>query len=346
MINYWQQENGKLVRKTKEEVDLSLRTWVDARSVTREEVSFLEQNYGIDPENTTDILDPDELSRIEAEDNYVLTIIRVPVYSPTENVSYFTAPLGIIILKNTIITICWTDCEVLRDFAANRVKDVSLEDFPYFIVRILSRCDLHFLRYLKEINRRATGIQNELRRSVENDELLNLLNLETSLVFFSTSLKSNQLLLEKLTLTRIIKLDSEDQDWIDGVKIDNRQAIEMTDTYTNILAGMSDTFASVISNNLNILMKRLTIINLVMMVPTFVTGFFGMNIDLPFTHMGFKGMAYVGLICVFLSWIAYMIFSLKPRSAKNAIKKQRSLKQIIATNKEKRRLQKLEDSLV
>lgn len=342
MISYWQQENGRLVKKSADSLNGAMRTWVDARCVTRDEVAFLEQQYGIDPENTQDILDPDELSRIDQEDNYVLIITRLPVFAPAERVSYFAAPLGIILQKDTIITICWTDCEVLRDFAANRVRELSLNDFPYFIVRILSRSDMHFLRYLKEINRRTTSIQNELLQSVENAELLQLMNLETSLVYFSTSLKSNQLLLEKLTRTKLIKLDTEDQDWIEDVKIDNKQAIEMTDTYTDIMAGMNDTFASIISNNLNILMKRLTIINLVMMVPTFVTGFFGMNVDLPFTNMGVRGIAIITMICVFLSWVAYLFFALKPGIA---AKRRRSLKQLLAQRKEIRRLRRIERSI-
>ena len=118
-----------------------------------------------------------------------------------------------------------------------------------------------------------------LERSIRNNELILLLNLEKSLVFFTTSLKSNQILLEKISKTRTLNLDEEDKDWLEDVAIDNRQAIEMADTYSDILSGMMDAFASVISNNLNIVMKRLTVISLIFMVPTFIVSFFGMNAE-------------------------------------------------------------------
>ena len=207
MINYWQQNEENKIEKVKlSEMDATKRTWVDARVVTREDVELLQNVYDIDPEHILDILDPDEQSRLEDADDYLLTILRLPIFDPQAETQYFTCPLGIIIKENFIITICWTDCEVLRDFAAGRVKEITLNDFPAFIMRILSRADITFLRYLKAINRRSTAIQNELQLSIENKEILLLLSLEKSLVFFTTSLKSNQMLLEKFRKTKIIKL--------------------------------------------------------------------------------------------------------------------------------------------
>ena len=211
MIVFWQQENGRLVKRKKEELDASLNTWVDARSVSHDDTATLEKEYGIDPEHMLDILDPDELSRIEDADNYTLVIIRLPVYVPSAEIPYFTVPLGIILKKNLVITICWTDSEVLKDFSANRVKNISLSDFPAFIIRILSRSDITFLRYLKEINRRSASIQKELQVSIENKEIIQLLNLEKSLEFFTTSLANNQVLLEKIRKTRLLTLDADDQ---------------------------------------------------------------------------------------------------------------------------------------
>jgi magnesium transporter len=218
---------------------------------------ILEDEFHIQQEHILDILDQDELSRIEKEDDYLLIIVRLPVFVPDADVSYFTIPLGIILYENMFITICWTDCEVLKDISSNRLKGLNLSDFPALLTRILSRADTIFLRYLKEINRRSTTIQNELQLSIKNIELIQLSNLEKSLVYFTTSLKSNQLLLEKLSKTRYLTFDEDDRDWLEGVEIDNRQAIEMTDTYSDILSGMMDAFASVISNNLNIVMKKL-----------------------------------------------------------------------------------------
>lgn len=298
MITYWQQENGKLVKKEQEDLNQDENTWVDARSVTRDDIHELEETYGIDSENMMDILDPDELSRIEKNEDmdYILTILKLPVFSPSDDVSYFTAPLGIIIKEKFLITICWTNCEVLKDFAANRIKEISLNDFPSFTIRFMARADMMFLRYLKELNRRATTIQNEMLRSVQNRELIQLLNIQKSLVFFTTSLKSNQMLLEKMRKTRIIKLDEEDKDWLEDVDIDNRQAMEMADTYTNIMTTMNDSFASVLSNNLNIVMKTMTAWNLVLMLPTLITSFFGINVPLPWD--GTRGWKWAGAFAV------------------------------------------------
>ncbi len=300
MITFWQQENGKFKAKDEESLIPNKTTWVDARSVTSDDVEELETRYHIDAENILDILDPDELSRIEVneDEKYILTILRLPVFSPSDDISYFCAPLGIITFDKTIITICWTDCEVLKDFAANRVKELNISDIPAFIIRILARSDLTFLRYLKELNRRATTIQNEMFRSVANEEFLQLLNIQKSLVYFETSLKSNQLLLEKFRKTRILKFDEDDRDWLDDVDVDNRQAMEMADTYTNIMAQTTDACASLISNNLSIVMKRMTIISIVITIPTFITSFFGMNIPLPWSQNGNLGMIIISAICL------------------------------------------------
>ncbi len=311
MITFWQQERGRLIEKYEDELNPALNTWVDARCVTSDDVDELQTKFHIDPENILDILDPDELSRIEKNEgddfSYILTILRLPVFSPSDDISYFCTPLGIIMTGKFFITICWTDCEVLKDFAANRIKELSLNDFTAFTIRFLSRADTTFLRYLKELNRRAVTIQNEMFRSVENQEFLQLLNIQKSLVYFETSLKSNQLLLEKLRKTRILKLDEEDQDWLDDVDIDNRQAMEMADTYTNIMAQMNDACASLISNNLSIVMKRMTIISIVITIPTFITSFFGMNIPLPWMHSGWVGMWIISVMCIALALMGWFV---------------------------------------
>lgn len=309
MITIWKQENRKMTEGKRTDQPI----WVDARNVTREDIRVLESEYGIDTETIMDILDPDELSRIEREDAYTLIIVRLPIFIATNEVSYFTIPLGIILFPNMVLTICWADCELLNDLTNNRVRGLTLGDLPAFVVRILARADLIFLRYLKEINRRSNSIEIELQKSVRNNELIDLLKLEKSLTFFTTSLKSNQLLFEKLMKTRLIQLDAEDRDWLEDVAIDNRQAIEMSDIYSNILSGMMDAFASVISNNLSIVMKRLTVINLVLMIPTMVTSFFGMNVDVPMSQWKGHGAVLVILgVCLSTSLLAMILLSDKP----------------------------------
>lgn len=320
MITYWQQIDGQFTKTKKDAVDTSLPLWVDARNVTRDETNLLQEEYQIEQDHILDILDPDELSRMEDGDSgYILTIVRVPVYNPTAETPYFAVPVGIIIKGKTIITICWTDSEVIKDFGANRVRNVRLNDFPSFIVQILNRANLNFLRYLKEINRRSTSIQNEMRLEIENQEIMQLLGLEKSLVYFATSLKSNSLLLQKMKSTKLIKFDEDDIDFVEGVMIDNRQAIEMADTYTNILFGVMDAFSSVTSNNLNIVMKKLAIINLVMMAPTFVTSFFGMNYKLPFeTLPGYIPVMIATGLCIFSTLLCTWLLNVN-RDTKNAV---------------------------
>ncbi len=298
MVTYWQQIGGQFKKTDKAELDGNMPVWVDVRSVTRDETTEIQQEFSIEQDDILDILDPDELSRMDDGEGYILTIVRVPVFDPSAETPYFTVPVGIIMKNNIIITICWTECEVIKDFGANRIKNVRLSDFPSFIVHIINRANLNFLRYLKEINRRSTGIQSEMKLEVENKEIMQLLELEKSLVYFTTSLKSNQLLLEKMKKTRLIKFDEDDLDFVEGVKIDNRQAIEMADTYSNILLGVMEAYSSVISNNLNVVMKKLAVINLVMMVPTFITSFFGMNFPLPFERLGRYAVLVISVICL------------------------------------------------
>ena len=331
MITIWKQENRKMVAGERTDSPI----WVDARNVTREDIHTLEAEYGVDTEIIMDILDQDELSRIDREDDYTLIIVRLPIFTALNEVSYSTMPLGILIFPEIIVTICWADCDVLRDLTDNRVRGLSLGDLPAFVVRVLARADLIFLRYLKEINRRSNSIEVELQKSVQNNELVQLLNLEKSLTYFTTSLKCNQLLFEKLMKTRLIQLDEEDRDWLEDVAIDNRQAIEMADIYSNILSGMMDAFASVISNNLSIVMKRLTVINLVLMIPTMVTSFFGMNVDIPMSEWkGHWAVVVILGICLVSSFLAMFLLRdkriRKIKSAKSGQEKKRRLRRLRA----------------
>lgn len=313
MICLWQQDDGVFVRKEQKEIDSKRRAWVDARNVTADDMHELEETYRIDHEQMLDIVDPDELSRIEKDDDCVTAILRLPVFDPTATPQYFTAPVGIIMLPDRIITICWTDCEVLKDISANRIKDLTLDDFPAFIIRILSRAHTMFLRYLKEIYRRTVSIQQELQEAVANSELVQLLNMEKSLTTFATSLRSNQQLLEKIRKTRILTLDGDDREWLDDVEIDSRQAMEMADTYTTITVGTMDTFASVISNNMNMVMKRLTVFSIALAIPTIITSFMGMNIRLPWGNAAsWAGAIAITGLCVVSFTVAYILLEVSP----------------------------------
>ncbi|MBQ7753187.1 MAG: magnesium transporter CorA family protein [Treponema sp.] len=338
MITYWQQEAGRFFKCKKDEVDKTKPLWIDARNVNHDEAEFIQTEYEIEQDHILDVLDPDELSRIEdGESGYILTIVRVPVYDPAAETPYFTVPVGIIIKGRTIITLCWTDSEVLKDFGSNRVRNVRLTDFPSFIVQILNRANLNFLRYLKEINRRSTGIQNEMKLEIENREIMQMMSLEKSLVYFTTSLKSNSLLLQKMRTTRLIKFDEDDIDFVEGVMIDNKQAIEMADTYSSIMFNVMNTYDSIISNNLNNVMKKLAIINILMMSPTFVTSYFGMNVKLPFDTLP----RYIPLICISVCCVVSVVLThLALNINKESISKMRARRERIKKQKKSSRSEK------
>jgi magnesium transporter len=278
MITIRTQGNQGLI-ETKEVVKGS---WIDARNVTKEDLNRLEMEFGIANELLTDIMDADEQARIEKEDEYTAMIVRLPVYDSVEEVSYFTLPLGIVLFPDKIITICMRSSDALNDISTNRVRGFTLRNHNSFVLNFLGRAAFTYLKALKELNKRTNIIKGELQRSIKNNELIQLLSIQKSLVYFTTSITTNELLLEKLQKSPLIRFKEEERDLLEDVVTENKQAIEMAKIYSSILTGTMDAFASVISNNLNIVMKRLTIVSIVLMIPTLIYSYFGMNVDLPF----------------------------------------------------------------
>ena len=285
------QENFPLFRRPSAQI---IRNWINLVSPTPEELAKIAARYNIYPDSLNDILDIDELARVEREDEYLLIIMRVPLYNPEQEILYHTAPMGIVFAGDTVITISARENEVIRDLSQNRVRNFALTTRGSFLVHVFMRSAAYYLRYLKEINRNTSSIEKDLQRSVKNHELILLLTIEKSLVFFTTSLKSNELLMEKLHKPAFFTFSEEELDLWEDCLTDNKQAIEMSNIYSNILSGMMDAFASVISNNLNVVMKRLTVINLILMVPTLVASVYGMNVGLPFQSSPFAFLAILG----------------------------------------------------
>ena len=222
-----------------------------------------------------------------------------------DGVSYYTLPMGIIITGKSIITICQKETALIDEFENGTIKNVQTNLKTRFLLTILLRVAIRFLLYLKQIDKLSHSVEQHLHKSMKNKELIQLLTLEKSLVYFSTSLKSNEVTLEKILRGRYIKLYEEDQDLLEDVLIEIKQAIEMSNIYSNILSGTMDAFASIISNNLNIVMKVLTSITIVMSVPTMVSSFYGMNVSgLPMPvfwvplALSILGMAIVAIILV------------------------------------------------
>ncbi len=283
--------------------------WIHMESPSPEEIKAVVEAYDLPDDFITDLQDSDENARMEHDDGAMLIIIRVPLYYKhrSASVPFTTAPLGIIVIPNKIITVCFYENEVLTQYLDGKHKPFNITQ-QSFILHISLRTAIYFLKFLKEINRRTTQIENELHQSMRNKELIRLLRMEKSLVFFNTSLKSNEIILERMQRSRWLQNEPDAEDLIDDVIIENKQAIEMANIYSSILSGMMDAFASIISNNLNVVMKFLTSITIILALPTLIASVYGMNVDLPFQHnpyafiivMGFSFVLSIVIVFVFI----------------------------------------------
>jgi len=283
-------------------------SWVNVSNPDAEELKKLSADLNIPLDFLTDSLDVDERSRVEIEDNAILIVLRVPKYD-TENsdIPYSTIPVGIAITRDLLTTICRSDIIEVLDLHNGKSKNNSIENRNRFVLHLLHRAAFFYLKHLKEINRKTNEVEIELQKATKNEELIKLLNIEKSLVYFTTSLRSNELMMERLQRIKAFELNEDDQEFLEDVMIDNKQAIEMTNIYSNILSGMMDAFASVISNNLNIVMKFLTSVTIILMIPTLIASIYGMNVELPFQHSSHAFFITIG-ISFALSSIGVLIF--------------------------------------
>ena len=253
--------------------------WVNLTYPSEDELKTVSAILGVEPSFLRAALDEEETSRIDSEDGQTLIIVDTPAMEKDDTgVVYSTLPLGIIVTDKHIITVCLKETSVVRDLQDGLVKDVRTQQRTRFILNILLLVAKRYLQYLKQIDKSYTYMERQLYKSQRNKELIQLLDLEKSLVYFNTSLKANEVTLEKIHRGRIVTLYEEDQDLLEDVLIEIRQAIEMAQIYSSIISGMMDTFASFISNNLNVMMKVLTSITILMTVPNIVFGFYGMNV--------------------------------------------------------------------
>lgn len=277
-------------------------SWIHITNPTDEEVSYTGNVCQVPAEVIKYALDEEESSRIDYDDNYVLVIIKIPVVS---NDIYDTLPLGIIITEDCFVTVCLNDNPIMDEFIKIRQRDFYTYKKTRFLLQILFKIAAYYLRYLKQIDKKSEEIERRLHQSMKNEELIQLLKLEKSLVYFTTSLKANEIVMEKLLKSRLlkglhvpensglIKMYEEDEDLLEDVITENKQAIEMSEIYSSILSGTMDAYASVISNNLNIVMKFLTSITIVLSIPTLIASLYGMNVPIPFQQSPF---AFAGIL--------------------------------------------------
>ena len=283
--------------------------WINVVAPSDEELLLISKKTGVPIQFLKAPLDDEETSRIDIEDGNMIVIVDIPFTEMEDNsLTYDTYPLAIIHTESFLITVCLKNSKVLTDFINGKIKSFFTFKKSRFILQILNRISTYYLIYLRQIDKKSLMIEKRLHKSMKNRELIQLHSLEKSLVYFSTSLKANEITLEKLLKVEVMQKYSEDKDVLEDVIIENKQAIEMTEIYSNILASTMDFFASVISNNLNIVMKVLASVTILMAIPTIMSGIYGMNVDLPFQHEPYAFLLVMGItfsICGLVAFILY-----------------------------------------
>ncbi len=282
--------------------------WINVVDPTSDEIEYV-VSQGIPQDFITYPLDLDERPRTEREDDgKQLILIRIPYYEGAKvDVPYTTIPLGMVLTEKYLITVCRRQNDILQEFASGRVRGLSTGKRNRFVLRLLLANASRYLLFLREINKVTDLLEDTLVASVRNKEVFELLKYQKSLVYFTTALKSNELVLERLQRSQLFKQYPDDEDLLEDVITENQQAIEMVNIASTILSSMMDAFASIISNNMNIVVKFLTSMTIVMSIPTIVTSFFGMNVPLPYQAEGWASLAIIGLFLL-LSAVVIFIF--------------------------------------
>ena len=284
MIKFYITEHGLI-----KEIDApKTGCWISVVEPTEDEIEALVTDYNLDSGFVKSSLDEEESSRIEKEDDQTLIIVDTPVSSVDndETLFFYTLPIGIILTEDYVFTISSKSTRIVSEAMNGSIRNLATQMKTRFVLQLLLRITTLFLFYLKQIEKTSSMAEQSLHNAMQNKLLMQLLELEKSLVYFSTSLKANDVTIEKINRGRVLKLYDEDEDLLEDVLIEIKQAIEMSNIYSTILSSMMDAFASVISNNLNFVMWRLTVITILMAIPTIVFSFYGMNTTgLPFAYV-------------------------------------------------------------
>ncbi len=296
--------------------NLERGSWIDIVDPTPYELKVVSNLTEVEPDFLRSALDDEERSHTDVEDNSVMVLTNVPIVKESE--SYDTLPLAIILTEDYIITVCLEETPVMAEFNERTAKLFRTYKKTQFLFQILYKSATFFLKYLRQISKLSDGIEDKLRHSMKNSEILRLLELQKGLTYFNAAIRANDAVLEKLMRFRsaktmhILKMYEEDEDLLEDVIIENKQAREMVEMYSKILSRLADTFSSIISNDQNMVMKFLASMTIVIAIPTVISSFFGMNVPMPFSEDP-KGFAYIigiatcvsGLL-VFLFWRKHM----------------------------------------
>lgn len=284
MITVYKKENNATVQLDTDLIPKDYNFtdhWIHLSNPTDKEIEYISNSTSIPEECFKAALDEEERARIEREDGIVTSVTDIPfTEDDDEKFSYSTVPFGCIYNDNVIVTVCLKETSVVHElFMGRYVKDFNIHKRTRFFLQLQYIIAKKYLQYLKQIDKASQRVQAKLEISMKNEELIEMLSLEKSLVYFSTSLRANTAVLDKVQ--KLLKLYDEDEDLWDDVLIENRQAIEMSNIYREILSGTMDAYASIISNNLNVVMKVLASVTLLIAVPSMIAAFWGMNTDVP-----------------------------------------------------------------
>ncbi len=292
-------ESGKRELVVRDEI--SPGVWIDLSNPSDLEIDAVRQKTGIPEDMLKAALDEEERAHIDNDGDYTLIVIDIPVINEEKDAYvYSTLPLAVIYSDKYFVTVCLRETVVLEQFINNSVRNFDVNKRTRFIYQILYINATKYLHYLKLIDRTASRIQQSLHRSLKNTELIKLLDLDKALVYFSTSLNANQVVIDRIKQLSVVKHYEEDNDLLDDVIIENKQAIEMASIHREVLSGTMDAFASVISNNQNIVMKLLTALTILLTIPTLIASLWGMNVPVPFESNPYAFWILIGIIAAIL----------------------------------------------
>ncbi len=284
---YKTEDGGKLVKLKR--FGKVAKAWFNLTNPTSAEITKVSSLLAVDSDILRNSLDADERSRVELDEGVFSTIVNLPLLD--EDGNFDTLPCGLVFSGENFLTICSRDNRILSSFNKNTAKSFDTRERTKFMLSILYKITQFYLRYLAIINRKTEHIEDSLKQTTHNEELFQLMEIQKSLVYFTTALRDNQLVLEKIlrmtkspASSKYLAFTEDDTDLLEDVIVENKQAIEMVDMHRSILEGMMDGFASIINNNLNQIMKFLAAITIVLSIPTMLGTFWGMNVGVPFLN--------------------------------------------------------------
>lgn len=276
----------QIFRKSSSSPELAVKTgpkegcWLNITNPSKDEITNISEFLKIDEKLIKGILDEEEQPRVEKEDGLLFVVIRVPKIGEKGDLTII--PLEIIVMDDYIITLMSDTNQVIDDFINNKVKNFYTTKKTRFLMQIFARTNKHYKRYLDHVEKRIEESEKSIMKSFKNEEIVGLLNLQKDLLFMSTAVVSNEKALNKILNGRVIRFYKGDRDLLEDIVIENKESIEMVNIYSNILSNTLDAYASLVSNNLNVVMKFLASVTIILAIPSIVSGIYGMNIGLPF----------------------------------------------------------------